>query len=347
MSTTSSNAVRRARGTAAPADGSQYGGSIASREPALYAAALAEGLDPEGAVLLSNGRSRVYRLPAATWKGGSGVVAKIHARGHALAAAQQCAVAYWVRSEGVQTPRPLRRQPITSHGGVAVSFWEDFGDGGRATPTGLAGVLSDLHSLPEPPDFLGIRLYQPFTDLHVRVRALRDLAPTVRGHLIRELQALAAWWNVARWPTKSGVIHTALSPRETTATASGTGLLDLADLRIGPPMVDLASVALQQDVYANDPALPHQGDRDDDPDAAYEAFHQAYGVDVMRFADGRPYRALRWIHILTGCIDALERATGSSAWCTEGDYRLSCVRGDEGDPPWYWRTAAEMAEVER
>ncbi|MFI8459070.1 phosphotransferase [Kitasatospora sp. NPDC085464] len=295
-------------------------------------------------MLLANGRSRVYRLPAAMWKGKGGVVAKVHPRGHALAAAQQCSVAYWVRSEGVLTPRPLRREPVISHG-HAMSFWEDFGDGGPATPEGLASVLSDLHSLPEPPGFLGIRPYRPFTDLHVRVRALRDLEPTVRGYLLRELQALAAWWNVARWPTKSGVIHTALSPREATATASGTGLLDLADLRIGPPMVDLASVAMQQEVYADDPVLPHRGDHDEDPDAAYEAFHRAYGVDVTRFTDGRPYRALRRIHILTGCIDALERAAGSSAWCTEGDYRLSCVRGEEGDLPWYWRTAAEMAEA--
>ncbi|MFJ5121892.1 phosphotransferase [Kitasatospora sp. NPDC088548] len=314
-------------------------------EQALRKAASAEGFDPAGAVLLSAGRTHVFRLPRAVWKGSTGVVVKVHRKGSSRAAAQHCAIAYWARSEGVLTPRPLRRQPVPAHG-HPVSFWEDLGDGQPASPEQLADVLNDLHSLPVPPPFLGVPVYQPLTDLHVRVRTLpRTLVkPAIQSHLLHELGILGHWWNEVRWPTRPGVIHAGLSPREIRAGTSGPAVLDLADLAVGQPMVDLTAVAVQHELYTEDDPF---SDVQDEAEAAYQAFCRAYGVDVTSYAGGRPHRMLRWLHVLDGCIAAFERAATAETWKVEADYRLSCVQGQEGSFPWHWRTLTEMVGAAR
>jgi thiamine kinase-like enzyme len=163
--------------------------SAESAHRALTTAAEKVGVDPRSAELIRMGENAIFALR------GEGVVARI-ARSLDLweGVERELAVARWLRAHDFPAVRVAEQyeQPVAADGRL-ITFWELVDISGDANHTDLAGLLRDLHALPDPefhiPAFapfsvVPARLADPGNAEATAVAFLADLYEDLKGKLV-------------------------------------------------------------------------------------------------------------------------------------------------------------------
>ncbi|MFJ4770484.1 aminoglycoside phosphotransferase family protein [Streptomyces uncialis] len=278
----------------------------------LAAACRAAGFDPAGAVPVRLAENEVWRLPGR-------VVVRIVRPGQEVSAAREIRVAHWLAGHGVPAVRPLAvPQPVDALGHPAT-FWEQLPPHTRGTTEDVVGLLKQLHALPVP-DGIGLAPLDPFVRLPERIEAGGGLSADDREWLRGRLAELRERWAGLPPGLPHCVVHgdawignVARTPRAV--------LLDFERVSVGPPEWDLVGTAAKIGTTGTVTA------------AEYEAFCEAYGVDVMAW-DG--YGVLAAVRELRMVGAAVGYAARWPSWRGHAQRRVDCLRGRVGPRPWNW-----------
>lgn len=283
----------------------------------LAEAAALNGLSPEGARIVGNGKHLVFALPG-------GLVGRIGERGSSVErAANEVEVSRWLDGMGFDAVReaPGLIQP-TVVAGHPVTWWRQLPEHRFSTLAELGAVLRELHALPVPSS-ISISGFSPLRHALTCIHRAQILTETDRAWLAGRADELRRAYAdmVFRGPMR--VIHgDAWRGNVVVPDAGPPLLLDLGTVRVGPVEWDLIPTAAD---YTDLRRLSSD---------SYASFVDAYGFDVTESAG---YRTLVEIYELRLTAYALVRAGDNAATAREALHRLACLRGEVARP-WVWKS---------
>ncbi|MEU4659509.1 aminoglycoside phosphotransferase family protein [Streptomyces sp. NPDC023723] len=287
--------------------------SITPDRGVLKAACLAAGLDATEAEPIRIAENAIWRLP-------KGVVVRIARPGQSAAAAREVQVARWLAAEEVPAVRALDlRQPVTADG-HPVTFWQELPPHEVGTVADVVVLLKLLHALPKPDLPLGE--LDPFVRLTERIDAASTLSDGDRQWLHGRLEDLRGQWASRPKGLPECVVHGDAWVGNVARTKAGPLLLDFERASFGPPEWDLVSTAVKLTTTGAVSALE------------YAAFCESYGIDVTQWEG---YDLLAGARELRMATYAAQHAATHPEWRHEAQYRVDCLRGRAGAPPWHWK----------
>ncbi|MFJ6902330.1 aminoglycoside phosphotransferase family protein [Streptomyces hokutonensis] len=272
----------------------------------------AAGLSTEGARPIRFAENDLWRLPA-------NMVVRIARAGQDAAAAREVAVTRWLAEHDFPAVRPLPMEQPVHAGGRAATFWEELPEHHHGTESDLAPLLRRLHDLPKPSFRIG-RL-NPFVRIPDRLSLARSVSDDDREWLLHRLKTLRQEWEHLPSGQPECVIHGDAWGGNCAVTTDGTVLMDFERTSEGPPEWDLTSTAIKHDTFGT---LSAEG---------YRRYCEAYGYDVMAWAG---YPILRGIRELRLVSFALQIADQNPPALGQAQYRIACLRGQQGPRPWGW-----------
>jgi len=221
----------------------------------------------------------------------------------------------------------VAEHPIETRMG-AVTFWPLVESTGRKTDwQALGGVLRRIHSL-TPPDGM-VSLWDPVGRVAARLESYRS-RPNARAEYVQVLSA-GCWWG--RWmiggsdPATLTLVHG--DPTNVIMAADGLVLIDFDLCGLGPPLWDVASVAVRQRRFGLS-----LGD--------LEGFYGAYHFDA---AASRGFEDLVRLRELLDCSFALEAAGDSgSVVDQELEIRIRALRDPTDRSRWTPRDQIPTAD---
>lgn len=279
----------------------------------LEAACLAAGLDATGAEPIRLAENAIWRLP-------SGVVARIAQPGQSAAATREVLVARWLAAQGMPAVRALDlRQPVVANE-HPVTFWQELPPHEIGSVVDVVALLKQLHTLPKPDLPLGE--LDPFVRLVERIDAASTLSDDDRQWLHGRLKDLKAQWPSKPKGLPECVVHGDAWVGNVARTEAGPLLMDFERASFGPPEWDLVSTAVK--VTTTGAVSVEE----------YAAFCEIYGVDVTQWEG---YELLAGARELRMATYAAQHAATRPEWRREAQYRIDCLRGRTGAPPWRWK----------
>jgi hypothetical protein len=156
---------------------------------ALAAACQAAGIDSSGAQIIYERANTVYKLASVP------VVVRLRYTSGSAAVLERLTASVqatrWLNEVGFPAVRPLDvPQPVPAHG-YGVTFWHYIPAAKqvRRDVAALAGLLRELHALPEPP--VSLPATQPLGSIRADAAACRWLTDTQHGWLLARCDELA------------------------------------------------------------------------------------------------------------------------------------------------------------
>jgi aminoglycoside phosphotransferase (APT) family kinase protein len=278
----------------------------------LAEAAVRNGLDPEGARVVGDGKHLVFALAG-------GVVGRIGERGSsAERAGREIEVSRWLTSQRFAVVReaPGLIQP-TVVAGHPVTWWMRLPEHRTSTLAELGAVLRELHALPVP-STVSISGFSPLRHAMTCIQRAQILTDADRAWLMSRADELRRAYAKIAFHGPLRVIHgDAWRGNVVVPDAGPPLLLDLGTVRIGPVEWDLIPTAVD-----------HTDLRRISSDG-YASFVDAYGFDVTESAG---YRTLVEIYELRLTAYALVRAADNAATARVALHRLACLRGEVARP---------------
>ncbi|MFE2518336.1 phosphotransferase family protein [Streptomyces mirabilis] len=279
----------------------------------LQAACLAAGLDATDAEPIRLAENAIWRLPG-------GIVVRITQPGQSAAATREVQVARWLATQGVPAVRALDlRQPVTANG-HPVTFWQELPPHEIGTVADVVTLLKQLHALPKPDLPLGE--LDPFVRVVERIEAASTISDDDRQWLHGRLKELKNQWATRPKGLPECVVHGDAWVGNVARTAAGPLLMDFERASFGPPEWDLVSTAVKLTTTG---AVSAQ---------EYAEFCETYGTDVTEWEG---YELLARARELRMATYAAQHAATRSEWRREAQYRIDCLRGRAGAPPWQWK----------
>lgn len=280
------------------------------------------GADPARAALIKYTINAVYRVPPFV----------IRLGGNAEAAERTVANATALAAAGAPTVRlaDVGPQPIRS-GDWAATVWRNVVTTGRAPePVDLAAPARAIHRLPSLPT--GLRPWEPIAKARRRIdradgaswmaRWSRDAVGLDLDPLLAALRARCDALERAlvevRWHLPPGVIHGDVHTGNLLITAAGPVLCDLDSVGTGPREWDLTPPA-------------HGATRMGRPRAAYRAFADAYGFDILAWPGWPTMRAVRDLQMATSTLGAFD---GREQVANQLAYRLRTLLAGDDEAIW-------------
>ncbi|MFG2180064.1 phosphotransferase enzyme family protein [Streptomyces abikoensis] len=268
-------------------------------------------LPAAGAELLALGENAVFAA--------DGLVAKV-GRDASLVerATRELRIAAWLAEAGVPAVRAAEPEVLVADG-HPVTLWHRLPAAERpAGPADLAGLLRQVHALPEP----GFGL--PRRDLLGGVERWLRLAGTVidpaDADYLRERRDGFAAAAAALTPHLTpGAIHGDALPRNVHIGPDGPVLVDLETFASDLREHDLVVMALSKDRYGLDPD-------------AYHSFVHAYGWDVREWEG---CAVLRGARETASCAWVAQHAPGNPAALAEFRRRVASLRDNDPAVRWY------------
>ncbi|QHC32758.1 phosphotransferase family protein [Streptomyces sp. HF10] len=280
----------------------------------LERACAAAGFDPAGAEPIRLAENAIWRLTG-------GVVARIARPGQETSANREVRVARWLERSNVPAVRALGvEQPVTA-AGHPVTFWRELPQHENGSVADVVGLLKLLHALPKPDD-LNLGALDPFVRVTERIDAATTLHDDDRQWLRDRLYDLKGRWADRPTGLPECVVHGDAWVGNVVVTDEGPLLIDFERVSLGPPEWDLASTAVKLTTTGSVSR------------AEYTEFCAAYGTDVTEW-DG--YELLSGARQLRMTTYAAQHAATHDEWRPEAQYRVDCLRGRAGPPPWQWK----------
>ncbi|MEU1187111.1 aminoglycoside phosphotransferase family protein [Streptomyces sp. NPDC005859] len=279
----------------------------------LEEACLAAGLDATNAQPIRIAENAIWRLPG-------GMVVRIARPGQSAAATREVQVARWLAAQGVPAVRALDlRQPVAASG-HPVTFWQELPPHEIGTVTDVVLLLKQLHALPKPNLPLGE--LDPFVRLVERIDAASTISDDDRQWLNGRLEDLKQQWASRPKGLPECVVHGDAWVGNVARTEAGPLLMDFERASFGPPEWDLVSTAVKLTTTGAVSA------------EEYAAFCETYGFDVTEWEG---YELLAGARELRMATYAAQHAASRPEWRREAQYRIDCLRGRAGAPPWGWK----------
>lgn len=280
------------------------------------------GTDPARATLIKYTINAVYRVPPFV----------IRLTGNVEAAGRTVANATALAAAGAPTIRlaDVGPQPVLS-GDWAATVWQQVATTGRAPePVDLAAPVRAIHRLSSLGT--GLRSWEPVAKARRRIDRADGaswMARWSREAVGLDLDALLAALRErcdaveralaeVRWHLPPGVIHGDVHTGNLLITGTGPVLCDLDSVGTGPREWDLTPPA-------------HGATRMGRPRAAYRAFAEAYGFDILAWPGWPTMRAVRDLQMATstfGAFDGREQVADQLA------YRLRTLLAGDEDAIW-------------
>ncbi|MFD7136991.1 aminoglycoside phosphotransferase family protein [Streptomyces sp. NPDC059894] len=279
----------------------------------LQAACLAVGLDATDAEPIRLAENAIWRLPG-------GTVVRIAQPGQSAAATREVQVARWLATQGLPAVRALDlRQPVTANG-HPVTFWQELPPHEIGTVADVVALLKKLHALPKPDLPLGE--LDPFVRLVERIEAASTISDDDRQWLHGRLAYLKGQWATRPKGLAECVVHGDAWVGNVARTAAGPLLMDFERASFGPPEWDLVSTAVK--LTTTGAVSAHE----------YAEFCETYGTDVTEWEG---YELLSSARELRMATYVAQHAATHPEWRREAQYRIDCLRGRCGAPPWRWK----------
>ncbi|MET8571923.1 aminoglycoside phosphotransferase family protein [Streptomyces sp. NPDC004783] len=279
----------------------------------LEAACLAAGLDATDAKPIRIAENAIWRLTR-------GVVARIAQPGQSAAATREVQVARWLAAQGVPAVRALDLEQPVAAKCHPVTFWRELPPHEVGTVEDVVGLLKRLHALPKPDLRLGE--LNPFVRLVERIDATSAISDDDRQWLHGRLKDLKAQWASRPKGLPECVVHGDAWVGNVARTEAGPILLDFERASFGPPEWDLVSTAVKLTTTGAVSA------------EEYAEFCETYGTDVTEWEG---YELLAGARELRMTTYAVQHAATRPEWRREAQYRVDCLRGRAGAPPWRWK----------
>ncbi|GGP39418.1 phosphotransferase enzyme family protein [Streptomyces abikoensis] len=268
-------------------------------------------LPAAGAELLALGENAVFAA--------DGLVAKV-GRDASLVerATRELRIAAWLAEAGVPAVRAAEPEVLVADG-HPVTLWHRLPAAERpAGPADLAGLLRQVHALPEP----GFGL--PRRDLLGGVERWLRLAgtaidPADADYLRERRDGFAAAAAALTPHLTPGAIHGDALPRNVHIGPDGPVLVDLETFASDLREHDLVVMALSKDRYGLDPD-------------AYHSFVHAYGWDVREWEG---CAVLRGARETASCAWVAQHAPGNPAALAEFRRRVASLRDNDPAVRWY------------
>ncbi|WP_280267080.1 phosphotransferase family protein [Nocardia wallacei] len=284
----------------------------AVREACALARVDASSLRP-----VRSGSQAYVRLPG-------DIVARVDPPGRSDAARRVVALARWLESADIDAVQCISTidQPVEIRG-RAVTFWHALPPYRSGTTGEVAWALARLHEI-APPLRAELAPMHPLALAEQRIRACRTLSVGDRLWLTEHVAELRQRWTALPGGLPWGVVHGDARAATVVRADDGPVLLRSVDhLTIGPPEWDLACTAIKLTSFGWITAQQ------------YEEFCREYGRDVLRWAG---FYLLRDIRELQLAVAAGRAAARDGAYREQAEYRVRCLRGDEGPRQWpQWR----------
>ncbi|MEJ8638098.1 aminoglycoside phosphotransferase family protein [Streptomyces sp. MS2.AVA.5] len=269
---------------------------------------------PADAALLALGENAVFSADDLVVKVGRSVGDEtLQAR-----AERELAIGVWLAEAGVPAVRPAEPQARRVEG-HPVTLWHRLPDAVRpADATDLAGLLRQVHALPEP-DFT-----LPWRELLGGVERWLHLAgdaidPADAAYLRERRDGFAAASAALTPHLPPGPIHGDALPRNVHVGPDGAVLVDLETFSGDFREHDLVVMALSRDRYG----LGWE---------AYESFTEAYGWDVREWEG---CEVLRGARETASCAWVAQHAPTNEAARLEFGRRVESLRTATPDVRWY------------
>ncbi|MFF2941206.1 aminoglycoside phosphotransferase family protein [Streptomyces niveus] len=279
----------------------------------LQTACLSVGLDAADAEPIRLAENAIWRLPM-------GVVVRITQPGQSAAAKREVQVSRWLADQGVPAVRALDLQQPVAANGHPVTFWHELPPHEIGTVADVVTLLKQLHALPKPDLPLG--KLDPFVRLVERIDAASTIPDDDRQWLNVRLKDLQDQWVSRPKGLPECVVHGDAWVGNVARTEAGPLLMDFERASFGPPEWDLVSTAVKLTTTGTVSA------------EEYAAFCETYGVDVSQWEGYKLLAATRELRMTTY---AAQHAATRSEWRREAQYRIDCLRGRAGAPPWQWK----------
>ncbi|RDI50837.1 aminoglycoside phosphotransferase family protein [Nocardia mexicana] len=275
------------------------------------------GVDASSLRPVRSGSRAYVRLPG-------DIVARVDSPGRSAVARRVLAVARWLESsdvDAVQCVSPIE-QPVEVRG-HAVTFWHALPPYRSGTPGEVARALVRLHRM-TPPVGGELGPMQPLSLVEQHIRACRTLEVGDRRWLAEHAAGLRRRWAALPAGLPWGVVHGDARSETVVCADDGRVLLRSLDrLAIGPPEWDAVCTAIKLTSFGWITAQQ------------YEEFCRDYGRDVLRWAGFYLLRDIRELHL---AVAAARAAARDGVYREQAEYRVRCLRGDEGPRQWpNWR----------
>ncbi|MGH3432438.1 MAG: phosphotransferase family protein [Thermocrispum sp.] len=255
---------------------------------ALLAVCRTLGVDHRGATLMRFTNNAVYALasvPAVVRIVGS------HALGHR--AHKVVRVAEHFERHEVPAVRlyPGVRQPVVGDDPpFTATVWRRVEPAGRRPAAGdLAGLLTQVHALPQPPD---VGPWTPLDDVHARLRDAEELHPDDRRFLLDRCLEAQEQLRGLTFPLGEALVHGDAHLGNVLASPDGPVLCDFDSAAIGPRVWDLVPVAVGVQRFG-------------EPVEVYRELAEAYGFDVLGWPGFPALRAVRELKLTTSVLPSL------------------------------------------
>ncbi|MBB4913349.1 phosphotransferase enzyme family protein [Streptosporangium saharense] len=285
-----------------------------STKNTLLKACATAGLDPVNAELIRLGENAVYRLA-------SPVIARIgRTVAYAEDARKEVAVARWLATEDFPAARALPiEQPVIVDERV-VTFWESVSDAeDYGSPVEVGTLLARLHAL-KPPTSLQLPPLDPFARAERRIAGNDWLAPEDAAFLDGQLARLREDYAALTFELPQGPIHGDANVGNVIRDVAGRPvLIDLDGFATGPREWDLVLTAIYFERFGW-----HTTEE-------YNAYVEAYGFDVMRWAG---YPALRDIREFLMVTWLSQKADHDERVAAEVRKRISALRTGASRRDW-------------
>ncbi|MER7660772.1 aminoglycoside phosphotransferase family protein [Streptomyces sp. NPDC096193] len=269
---------------------------------------------PDDAALLVLGENAVFSAGDLVVKVGRSVDDEtLQAR-----AERELAIGVWLAEAGVPAVRPAEPQARRVEG-HPVTLWHRLPDAVRpADPTDLAGLLRQVHALPEPDFTLPRRELLGGVERWLRLAG--DAIDPADAAYLRERRDGFAAASAALTPhLPPGPIHGDALPRNVHVGPDGPVLVDLETFSGDFREHDLVVMALSRDRYG----LGWE---------AYESFTEAYGWDVREWEG---CEVLRGARETASCAWVAQHAPTNEAARLEFGRRVESLRTATPDVRWY------------
>ncbi|MEV6783288.1 aminoglycoside phosphotransferase family protein [Streptomyces sp. NPDC051098] len=269
---------------------------------------------PDDAALLALGENAVFSAGDLVVKVGRSVDDEtLQAR-----AERELAIGVWLAEAGVPAVRPAEPQARRVEG-HPVTLWHRLPDAVRpADPTDLAGLLRQVHALPEPDFTLPRRELLGGVERWLRLAG--DAIDPADAAYLRERRDGFAAASAALTPhLPPGPIHGDALPRNVHVGPDGPVLVDLETFSGDFREHDLVVMALSRDRYG----LGWE---------AYESFTEAYGWDVREWEG---CEVLRGARETASCAWVAQHAPTNEAARLEFGRRVESLRTATPDVRWY------------
>ncbi|WP_308296109.1 phosphotransferase [Streptomyces sp. ISL-96] len=258
--------------------------------------------------------NQIWRLP------GQRVIVRIGRPGTDAAAAREVRVARWLAQQNIPAVRLVNDEQPVGADGRPVTFWVELPGLKHGSVRDIAGLLSQLHSLPVPDIELGY--LDPFVRVDERLDAANTIPDRDRKWLRGLHRDLSAAWEERPAGLPDCAVHGDAWPGNLVRTSDGPLMMDLERFSVGPPEWDLVSTAVRAKTTGAVTA------------PEYTEFCEKYGRDVTEWEG---YPILAGARELRMATYAAQHAATNEEWVDQARHRIDCLRGRSGPRPWSWK----------